>query len=121
MHGTLIYPDRGVQYRVNEYQEALEMHGLRCIMIRKGNCWENAVMESFYSLMKVKLIYAEHCQTVEEVRLGIFQYIEIIDNAPVGIQRLVMSVCMTTSSSLLQSTVATIRVYDQATIGFSIK
>ena len=39
-HGTLIHSDRGVQYRGNEYQEALRMHGLRCSMSRKGNCWD---------------------------------------------------------------------------------
>ena len=74
--GTLIHSDRGVQYRANEYQHALRAYGLRCSMSRQGNCWDNAVMESFFSRLKVELIYAEHYQTVEEARSGIFEYIE---------------------------------------------
>jgi len=47
--GALIHSDRGVQYRGNEYQAALRSYGLRSSMSRKGNCWDNAVMESFFS------------------------------------------------------------------------
>ena len=79
-HGALIHSDRGVQYRGNEYQEALRMHGLRCSMSRKGNCWDNAVMESFFSRLKVELIYAENYKTVEEARSGVFEYIEMFYN-----------------------------------------
>jgi putative transposase len=77
---TVIHSDRGVQYRGNEYQEALQQHGLQCSMSRKGNCWDNAVMESFFSRLKVELIYAENYKTVEEARAGIFEYIEIFYN-----------------------------------------
>jgi putative transposase len=78
--GALIHSDRGVQYRGNEYQDALRMHGLRCSMSRKGNCWDNAVMESFFSRLKVELIYAENYRTVEEARSGVFEYIEMFYN-----------------------------------------
>ncbi len=78
--GTVIHSDRGVQYRGNEYQEALKQHGLQCSMSRKGNCWDNAVMESFFSRLKVELIYAENYKTVEEARAGIFEYIELFYN-----------------------------------------
>jgi putative transposase len=78
--GTVIHSDRGVQYRANEYQEALQKHGLRASMSRKGNCWDNAVMESFFSRLKVELIYAENYRTVEEARSGIFEYIELFYN-----------------------------------------
>lgn len=78
--GTVIHPDRGVQYRGNEYQEALREHGLRSSMSRKGNCWDNAVMESFFSRLKVELIYAENYRTVEDARTGIFEYIELFYN-----------------------------------------
>lgn len=77
---TLIHSDRGVQYRGNEYQETLQRHGLRSSMSRKGNCWDNAVMESFFSRLKVELIYAEHYRTIEEARAGIFEYIELFYN-----------------------------------------
>ncbi len=78
--GTVIHSDRGVQYRGNEYQEALREHGLRSSMSRKGNCWDNAVMESFFSRLKVELIYVENYRTVEEARAGIFEYIELFYN-----------------------------------------
>lgn len=77
---TVIHSDRGVQYRGNEYQSALEKHGLTCSMSRKGNCWDNAVMESFFSRLKVELIYAENYKKVEEARAGIFEYIEMFYN-----------------------------------------
>jgi len=78
--GTLIHSDRGVQYRANEYQEALRAYGLRCSMSRKGNCWDNAVMESFFSRLKVELIYAENYKSVADARSGIFEYIEMFHN-----------------------------------------
>ncbi len=77
---ALIHSDRGVQYRSNEYQETLKNHGLQCSMSRKGNCWDNAVMESFFSRLKVELIYAENYKLVDEARTGIFEYIEIFHN-----------------------------------------
>lgn len=76
----LIHSDRGVQYRGNEYQAALKTYGIECSMSRKGNCWDNAVMESFFSRLKVELIYAENYKTVDEARAGIFEYIEIFYN-----------------------------------------
>jgi len=77
---TLIHSDRGVQYRGNEYQNALRSYKIECSMSRKGNCWDNAVMESFFSRFKVELIYAENYKIVDEARTGIFEYIEIFHN-----------------------------------------
>jgi len=76
----LIHSDRGVQYRSNEYQATLANYGIHCSMSRKGNCWDNAVMESFYSRLKVELIYAENYKEIEEAKAGIFEYIEIFYN-----------------------------------------
>jgi transposase InsO family protein len=78
--GALLHTDRGVQFRGHEYQETLKMHGIRSSMSRKGNCWDNAVMESFFSRLKVELIYAENYRTIDEARAGIFEYIEIFYN-----------------------------------------
>lgn len=78
--GALLHTDRGVQFLGHEYQEILRMHGIRCSMSRKGNCWDNAVMESFFSRLKVELIYAESYKTIDEARAGIFEYIEIFLN-----------------------------------------
>ena len=76
----IIHSDRGVQYRANDYQEALQDYGLKCSMSRKGNCWDNAVMESFFSRLKVELIYAENYKSVNDARAGIFEYIELFYN-----------------------------------------
>lgn len=77
---TLLHSDRGVQYRGHEYQLALQDYGIQCSMSRKGNCWDNAVMESFFSRLKVELIYAENYKHPEQARTGIFEYIEIFYN-----------------------------------------
>lgn len=77
---ALIHSDRGVQYRGNNYQQVLQDYGFRCSMSRKGNCWDNAVMESFFSRLKVELIYAENYTAVEDARAGIFEYIELFYN-----------------------------------------
>jgi transposase InsO family protein len=77
---VLIHSDRGVQYRSNRYQGLVRDYGFRSSMSRKGNCWDNAVMESFFSRLKVELIYAENYTTADEARAGIFEYIELFYN-----------------------------------------
>ncbi len=76
----LVHSDRGVQYRGNDYQQRLTDDGCRPSMSRKANCWDNAVMESFFSRLKVELIYAQNYQSIDEARAGIFEYIEIFYN-----------------------------------------
>ncbi len=78
--GLIIHSDRGVQYRAIKYQDLILNCGGVVSMSRKGNCWDNAVMESFYSRLKVELIYAEQYSTIEEARAGIFEYIEVFYN-----------------------------------------
>ena len=78
--GLLLHSDRGVQYRGNDYQRLLTDAGIRPSMSRKGNCWDNAVMESFFSRLKVELIYPEAYRTVDALRAGLFEYIEIFYN-----------------------------------------
>ena len=78
--GLIVHSDRGTQYRSNEYVGYLERHGIKRSMSRKGNCWDNAVMESFYARLKVELIYAKNYQSIEAARSGIFSYIEIFYN-----------------------------------------
>ena len=76
----LLHSDRDVQYRDHEYQNALKHHSIQCSMSRKGNCWDNAVMESFFGRFKVELIYAENYKTIETAQAGIFEYIEMFYN-----------------------------------------
>jgi len=77
---VLLHSDRGVQYRGQEYQNVLKDNDIKCSMSRKGNCWDNAVMESFFGRFKVELIYAEKYKTIETAQAGIFEYIEIFYN-----------------------------------------
>jgi len=76
----LIHSDRGVQYRGHDYQAILETHGITASMSRKGNCWDNAAMESFFSRLKVELVYPESFKSVEDARAAIFEYIEVFYN-----------------------------------------
>jgi transposase InsO family protein len=78
--GLIIHSDRGVQYRSNRYQALIECHGCKPSMSRKGNCWDNAVMESFFSRLKVELIYAEQYRSIDEAKSAIFEYIEVFYN-----------------------------------------
>jgi len=78
--GLILHSDRGVQYRSGEYQLALQDHKITPSMSRKGNCWDNAVMESFFSRLKVELIYAEDYKTRSAVYSGLFEYIEVFYN-----------------------------------------
>lgn len=76
----IVHSDRGVQYRSTRYVDFLKSKGCVPSMSRKGNCWDNAPMESFFSRLKVELIYAEQYRTVEEVKAGVFEYIEVFYN-----------------------------------------
>ena len=78
--GLIVHSDRGTQYRSNSYVAFLSKNGITRSMSRKGNCWDNAVMESFYSRLKVELIYPKNYRSIEEARAGIFAYIEIFYN-----------------------------------------
>ena len=78
--GLVHHSDRGSQYAGSEYQELLEQYGMTCSMSRKGDCWDNAVMESFYSTLKTELIYHENFRTRDEARKAVFEYIEMFYN-----------------------------------------
>lgn len=78
--GLIVHSDRGVQYRSQKYIDRLTAAGCRISMSRKGNCWDNAPMESFYGRLKVELIYAKDYKSIEAARSGIFSYIEIFYN-----------------------------------------
>jgi len=76
----LHHSDRGSQYCSDEYQRKLESHGILCSMSRKGNCWDNAVMESFFATLKKELIHHQRYETRASARQSIFEYIEIFYN-----------------------------------------
>ena len=76
----LLHSDQGRQYASYCYQILLVKRGILCSMSRKGNCWDNTVMESFYRTLKVELIYPKKYETRIEAQRDIFEYIEIFYN-----------------------------------------
>jgi putative transposase len=72
----LFHSDRGVQYACQQFRNQLKGKPVLQSMSRKGNCWDNAVAESFFKTMKTELIYHRKFATRHEARLAIFEYIE---------------------------------------------
>jgi putative transposase len=79
--GLILHSDRGVQYRSGEYQALLLNEGIRPSMSRKGNCWDNAAMESFFARFKVEALYAEEIATKQKAYSCVFDYIELFYNS----------------------------------------
>jgi len=77
---VIMHTDRGSQYCSKQYQKLLAQHQLQCSMSRKGNCWDNAVAESFFRTLKTELVYHTTYQTREEAKNDIFNYIETYYN-----------------------------------------
>ena len=78
--GLLHHSDRGVQYASGDYQRLLVNGGHRCSMSRKGNCWDNACVESFFATLKKELIHDRRYATREEAKQDIFEWIEVFYN-----------------------------------------
>lgn len=74
------HTDRGSQYASKDYQKALDAHGIECSMSRKGNCWDNAVAESFFGTLKVELDAKDHWKSRAAARCDVFEYIEVFYN-----------------------------------------
>ena len=72
----LHHSDQGSQYTSEEFQRLLEGLGVTCSMSRSGNCWDNAVMESFFSTMKTERCHRKHYATRQAARADLFDYIE---------------------------------------------
>lgn len=73
---VVVHTDRGSQYCSDEYKTLLKAHKLVGSMSRKGNCWDNAIAESFFHTLKVELVHENNYPTREIARQSIFQYIE---------------------------------------------
>ncbi len=78
--GLLHHSDRGSQYASGDYQDALDGLGVVCSMSRKGNCWDNAVAESFFATLKNELVYTRRFATRAEAREAIFEFVEVFYN-----------------------------------------
>jgi putative transposase len=80
LHGLLHHSDRGSQYASGEYQTVLATEGIVCSMSRRGNCWDNAVAESFFATVKVELVHDAAWATRAAARAELFEYIEVFYN-----------------------------------------
>ena len=78
--GLVHHSDRGSQYASGDYQDALGDLGVVCSMSRKGNCWDNAVAESFFATLKTECVYTRRFATRAEAREAIFEFIEVFYN-----------------------------------------
>ena len=78
--GLIHHSDRGVQYACGEYQKLLDLHGMTASMSRKGNCLDNAPMESFFGALKTEMVHRTRFRTRREARAALFEYIEIFYN-----------------------------------------
>jgi putative transposase len=75
--GLIFHSDRGVQYANKKFANTIESYGVIRSMSRKGNCWDNAIAESFFKSLKTELIYGNKLITKEQMEMEIFEYIEI--------------------------------------------
>ena len=78
--GLILHSDRGSQYCAHDYQKLLKQFGMTASMSRKGDCRDNAPMESFFHSLKTDLVM--HCdyQTRDEARASLFEYMEVFYN-----------------------------------------
>jgi putative transposase len=76
--GLLHHSDQGCTYASEDYRAVLEGHGITCSISRRGNCYDNAVMESFFSSVKSEL--RDRLDSCDEAKMELFDYIEVFYN-----------------------------------------
>jgi len=76
----MIHSDRGSQYASSRFRKELAARSCQQSMSRRGNCWDNAVAESFFGALKLELVYDERFRKRQEARDSIFEYIEVFYN-----------------------------------------
>ena len=75
--GVLFHSDRGVQYSSDAFRKAINEHEVVQSMSRKGNCWDNAVAENFFKIIKSEMIYHQKYHSVFVAKNTVFEFIEI--------------------------------------------
>jgi putative transposase len=78
--GLLHHSDRGCQYTSAQYRDVLSTLGITVSMSRKGNCWDNAVAESFFGMLKNELVHRRSWRSRLELRTALFEYLEVFHN-----------------------------------------
>jgi len=79
--GLVHHSDRGSQYASHDYQKLITTYGMKCSMSRKGDCWDNAPMESFFHTLKTELVHHQKYVTRAEAKSDIIAYIEMLYNS----------------------------------------
>lgn len=76
MDGSLLHSDQGWHYRMQPYKAALARYGIRQSMSRKGNCFDNAAMESFFATLKTEYFHLTDFEDIEQLNAGLKHYID---------------------------------------------
>ena len=79
-HQLLMHSDQGWHYQMKQYRHALQERGITQSMSRKGNCYDNSVMENFFGIMKSEFLYFKEFESVEHFKLELEKYIEYYNN-----------------------------------------
>ena len=80
LKGLIFHSDRGVQYASSDFRDKTNAYGIIQSMSRKGNCWDNACAESFFSTLKIEEVFQRKYKTRAEARQCIFEYIAVYYN-----------------------------------------
>ena len=78
--GLILHSDRGSQYCSGIYQKLLDFYEIKCSMSRRGNCWDNAPVESFFGSLNAKHVFFEKDKTRKQAKLSVFEWIESFYN-----------------------------------------
>lgn len=74
-HQLLIHSDQGWHYQMKQYRQALKSRGIVQSMSRKGNCYDNSVMENFFGIMKSEFLYLKEFESIEQFKFELENYI----------------------------------------------
>lgn len=80
LEGLIFHSDQGVQYASNEVRKILEINNITQSMSNKGNCYDNAITETFFHTLKTELVYGKSYLTRQQAELDLFEYIELYYN-----------------------------------------
>ena len=78
--GCVFHSDRGIQFASKEFRKKINKYHMKQSMSRKGDCWDNAVSESFFKILKAELICNVKYKSIQEANRSLFEYIEIFYN-----------------------------------------
>jgi len=81
----ILHSDQGWQYRHKQYQRLLEEKGVRQSMSRKGNCFDNAVMENFFGILKSELLYIQEFESLEHFKRELVEYLDYYNNCRIKV------------------------------------